>query len=75
VGAVAFAISETSSRWMAPVVSGEYNAGKEPEEICSLFQQYMADGDIDSVLSVYDPEAVFLTRSGEVKSGEALRRE
>ena len=48
---------------------------KRPEEICRLFQQYMAEGDIDSVLSVYDPEAVFLNQSGEVKSGEALRQE
>ena len=48
---------------------------KRPEEICRLFQQYMAEGDIDSVLSVYDPEAVFLNQSGEVKTGEALRQE
>lgn len=49
---------------------------KSPEEICRLFQQHMAEGDIDSVLSVYDPEAVFLNQSGEVKkSGEALRQE
>ena len=49
---------------------------KSPEEICSLFQQYMAEGDIDSVLSVYDPEAVFLNQSGEVKKGEeGLRQE
>ena len=49
---------------------------KSPEEICRLFQQYMAEGDIDSVLSVYDPEAVFLNQSGEVKKGEAgLRQE
>jgi ketosteroid isomerase-like protein len=49
---------------------------KSPEEICRLFQQYMAEGDIDSVLSVYDPEAVFLNQSGEVKKGEVgLRQE
>jgi|SRR5918992_1887825 ketosteroid isomerase-like protein len=48
---------------------------KSPEEICRLFQQYMAKGDIDAVLSVYDPEAVFLNQSGEVKTGEALRQE
>jgi ketosteroid isomerase-like protein len=46
-----------------------------PEEICCLFQQYMAEGNIDSVLSVYDPEAVFLNQSGQVKGGEALRQE
>ena len=43
---------------------------KSPEENCSLFQQYMAEGDIDSVLSIYDPEAVILDKSGEVKKGE-----
>jgi len=46
-----------------------------PEEICQLFKQYMAEGDLDSVLSLYDPEAVFLNRSGEVKKGEELRQE
>ena len=51
-------------------------SAKSPEEICRLFQHYMAEGDIDSVLSVYDPEAVFLNQSGEVKKGEAgLRQE
>jgi ketosteroid isomerase-like protein len=30
----------------------------------------MAQGDIDGVLSLYDPEAVILDKSGEVKSGE-----
>ena len=49
---------------------------KSPEEICRLFQQYMAEGDIDSVLSVYDPEAVLLNQSRELKKGsEALRQE
>jgi ketosteroid isomerase-like protein len=43
---------------------------KGPEEICRLFQQYMAEGDIDSVLSLYDPDAVILDKSGEVKKGE-----
>jgi ketosteroid isomerase-like protein len=50
-------------------------SAKSPEEICHLFKQYMAEGDLDSVLSVYDPEAVFLNRGGEVKKGEALRQE
>jgi len=49
---------------------------RSPEEICRLFQQYMAEGDIDSVLSVYDPEPVFLNQSGELKkSGDELRQE
>jgi ketosteroid isomerase-like protein len=49
---------------------------KSPEEICRLFQQYMSEGDIDAVLSVYDPEAVFLNQTGEVKKkGEPLKQE
>jgi ketosteroid isomerase-like protein len=47
-----------------------------PEDICRLFQQGMAAGDLDSVLSVYDPEAVFLNQSRDVTKGrEGLRRE
>lgn len=38
-----------------------------PEEICSLFQQYVRQGDIDSVLTLYDAAAVFLNQSGETR--------
>ncbi len=49
---------------------------KGPEDICRLFQHYMAEGDLDSVLSVYEPEAVFLNQSGEVtKDRQGLRQE
>ncbi len=48
---------------------------KSPEEICDLFQQSMPVGDIDSLLSLYDPEAVLLDKSGEVKKGaEGIRQ-
>jgi len=47
-----------------------------PEQICHLFKQYMAKGDIEALLSIYDPEAVFLNQSGEVKKGrQGLREE
>jgi len=47
-----------------------------PEQICHLFQQYMAEGDIEALLSIYDPEAVFLNSSGEIKHGrQGLRGE
>lgn len=47
-----------------------------PAEICRIFQQSMAEGDIDLVLSIYDPEVVFLNELGEVKKGkEELREE
>jgi ketosteroid isomerase-like protein len=46
-----------------------------PEEICGLFQQYMARGDVDGLLSLYDPEAVMLDQSGELKKGaDGLRQ-
>jgi hypothetical protein len=40
-----------------------------PEEICGLFQHFMAAGDIESLLSLYDAEAVILARSREVQRG------
>jgi hypothetical protein len=43
---------------------------KTPEEICRLFRQYITEGNIDSVLSVYEPEVAFLNQAGEVKRGE-----
>ncbi len=47
-----------------------------PEQICHLFQQYMAEGDIEALLNIYDPEAVFLNSSGEIKHGkQGLRAE
>jgi uncharacterized protein (TIGR02246 family) len=49
---------------------------KTPEEICSLFKQYMAEGAIESLLDIYDPEAVFLNQSGETKQGrDEIRQE
>ena len=50
-------------------------SAKSPEEICRLFQQSIAAGDLNALLSLYDPEAVFLNQSGEVKTGEAGLRE
>jgi ketosteroid isomerase-like protein len=40
-----------------------------PEDICHLFQHAMADGDLESVLSLYDLEAVFVNQAGEVTKG------
>jgi uncharacterized protein (TIGR02246 family) len=49
---------------------------RNPEEVCRLFQKYMANGDIESVLSLYEPEAVFLNQGGVAKKGrEGLREE
>jgi ketosteroid isomerase-like protein len=50
-------------------------AAKSPEEICRLFQQHMAAGDLDALVNLYDSEAVFLNQSGETKQGAAELRE
>lgn len=42
----------------------------------SLFKQYMAEGDIKAVLSIYDPGVAFMNQAGEVKKGlQGLRQE
>jgi uncharacterized protein (TIGR02246 family) len=47
-----------------------------PEDICRIFQRAMAEGDVDAALSVYDPEAVFVNKQGEVTKGRrGLRQE
>jgi ketosteroid isomerase-like protein len=47
-----------------------------PEEICQLFQRYIAEGDLEPVLSVYESEAVILNQSRELSKGlEGLKRE
>ena len=46
-----------------------------PEEICCIFQRAMADGDLDAVLDVYDPEAVFLNQCGKVTTSREELRE
>jgi len=49
---------------------------KSPEDICGLFQHAMADGDLESVMSAYDPQAVFVNQAGEITKGkDALRQE
>ena len=51
-------------------------AAKSPQEICSLFKRYMGEGDIDSLIDLYDHEAVFLNREGQFRKGlEAIREE
>ncbi|HEY7095598.1 MAG TPA: nuclear transport factor 2 family protein [Terriglobales bacterium] len=51
-------------------------SAKSPEQICELFKQYMAAGEIESLLGIYDAEVVFLNQSREAKRGrEELRPE
>jgi uncharacterized protein (TIGR02246 family) len=49
---------------------------KSPEDICKLFRERMAQGDVEAVLSLYDPEVSFVSEGGEVESGlDELRKE
>jgi ketosteroid isomerase-like protein len=49
---------------------------KDPKDICRLFQQAMADSDLESALNLYDSEAVFVKQTGEVAKGtQALKAE
>ncbi len=48
---------------------------QSPEEICQLFKQYMAEGDVDALLTLYDPEAAFLNQSDDIRDREGLRQE
>ena len=49
---------------------------KDPKDICRLFQQAMADSDLESSLNLYDSEAVFVKQTGEVTKGkQALKAE
>ena len=46
-------------------------SAKTPEEVDRLFSQYMREGDMDKVLTLYDPDVAFVNRAGEVKRGHA----
>jgi ketosteroid isomerase-like protein len=51
-------------------------AAQSPEDICRLFRQYMAEGDIESLLNLYDCEAVFLNRDAQAtRNRQELRQE
>jgi ketosteroid isomerase-like protein len=46
-----------------------------PEEVDHLFVRYMREGNIESVLDLYDPGVVFVNSSGIVKKGVSVIRE
>ena len=53
-----------------------HRLAESSEEMCRLFKEYKAKGDIDSVLGLYEPEAVFLNHGGVAKKGrEGVRQE
>ncbi len=49
---------------------------RSPEELGRLFQEAMRAGDIDALMALYEPGAVFPNQSGEPRTGtDAIRQE
>ncbi len=47
-----------------------------PEQLDTIFQQAMTIGDLDAIMALYEPGAVFANQSGELSSGiDAVRQE
>jgi uncharacterized protein (TIGR02246 family) len=50
-------------------------SAKTPEEVDQLFVKFMKEGDVDSVIDLYDPEVTFVNQAGEIKKGRSAIRE
>ena len=50
-------------------------SAKSPTEIYELFSSYFSAGEIESLMSLYEPEAVILPAPGQPASGHAAIRE
>ena len=47
-----------------------------PEQLSQLFSQAIGRGDLEAVMALYEPGAVFLTQSGDLRSGtDAIRQQ
>jgi uncharacterized protein (TIGR02246 family) len=46
-----------------------------PNDVHRLFAERFRAGDLDGLLELYDPGAIFLTQSGEIASGKTAIRE
>jgi len=46
-----------------------------PNDVHRLFAERFRAGDLDGLLELYDPAAIFLTQSGEIVSGKTAIRE
>ena len=47
---------------------------RAPEECSHLMAEFLLDGDIDAIVSLYEPGATFVTRTREVRTGhDAIR--
>jgi uncharacterized protein (TIGR02246 family) len=57
-------------------LKGGFMPAKNPKEVDDLFVKYMKEGDLESVLNLYQADVAFVDRAGKVKRGhEAVREE
>ena len=51
-------------------------SARTPQELDALIQQAFNQGDLDAVMALYEPGAVFSNQQGELRSGsDAIRQE
>ena len=48
---------------------------RTPEEVCVLFKQFMAAGDMEGLLTLYDEDVVFLNQAIELRKGKRELKE
>ncbi|HEY7162385.1 MAG TPA: nuclear transport factor 2 family protein [Acidobacteriota bacterium] len=48
---------------------------KTPKEVDDLFVKYMREGDLESVLNLYDAEIAFVNQNGEILKGISAIRD
>jgi ketosteroid isomerase-like protein len=48
---------------------------KTPQDVHRLFAERFRSGDLDGMMELYDPEAIFLTQEGEIVAGADAIRE
>jgi uncharacterized protein (TIGR02246 family) len=48
---------------------------RSPKEIDDLFVEYMKNGDLESVLTLYEDDVIFVNREGQPRLGTAALRE
>jgi uncharacterized protein (TIGR02246 family) len=48
---------------------------RSPKEIDDLFVEYMKNGDLESVLTLYEDDVIFVNREGQPRHGTAALRE
>jgi uncharacterized protein (TIGR02246 family) len=52
-----------------------YMPARTPEEVHELFAEYFSAGDLDGIVSLYEPDATFVPQPGQTVTGTSAIRE